>query len=191
MVVWDASMKQKYIVNQKTFDQSFARLKDFNPVEDYKLAKAWLTGQAAYLAGETKDALIYIGEAGDNQIIHVVKMNEEQATSLAYGPIIKPLGYNNTKIPQKTHGGKMTDDKLAKYLLNKDIDPQFIWIYEHIEETGIVYEQTKCDIDLKANLKGFKTRWLKENTIRTSDFRFDRIEIHLTNDNKIRSINIG
>ena len=185
-------MKNKYVVNQKTLDQTFAIMKDFTPIEDDKIAKVKLLGRDNYLVGETDDAMIYIGAVGKDEILQIVKSDNE--SGVAYGPLIGPnnmIPITKSKYNMKSMKGQMTADEIAKLLLSEDIDPQLVWIYEYINKDGSIDEMSRFSIDMEASKRGFKTRWLKENSIRTTDLRFDRIKIHLTNNNRIKSINIG
>ena len=86
----------------------------------------------------------------------------------------------------------MENNEIAKKLLNNEIDPQLLWIYDITN--GYIDSQDYKKITAlnnEASVRGYDIRIIKKNTIITADFQLKRININLRDDNYITTITIG
>ncbi len=181
--------KKKYIMNQKTFDQTFSIMKDFVPVTDDKLAKIQLLGGGAFEIGETNDARIFISDSVEKDSIICLEKQTQAQPGIVYAPYatkVSPM----SKEPIISLDSRMTEDEIAKHLLSGEIDPKLVWIYEYIKVGGVVDDIARFNINVEAEKRGFSIRWLEPNMLMTMDFQTKRINVHL-NGNRIERIDIG
>lgn len=85
----------------------------------------------------------------------------------------------------------MTRDKLAKLMLTNDVDPKFMFVYE-LSKDGCVDEEV--EIKLQEYLEDSKFEYIRvihPKQLITMDYRMDRLNISVDENNKIEDISIG